>query len=110
MCVVRVVRARGCGVCWVLAAPFVLTPPPLLLLHTQPQQPREDERWQHDRYDGAAAAAPAGGLSTGGKLLVSNLDYNVTDDDMTVRMRQRMAAFAAPRVCCFPSCREERPP
>jgi hypothetical protein len=45
--------------------------------------------WQHDMY-GAAAAAPvaaagagAVALFTGGKLLVSNLDFGVTDEDLS---------------------------
>lgn len=61
----------------------------LLLLSTL--QPRQMEnKWQHDMYQGgfngvAQTQTPA---STGGgsKLLISNLDYGVSDDDIMVRL------------------------
>lgn len=42
-------------------------------------------QWQHDMFGSAAQVpvmAAVGGLSTGGKLLISNLDSGVNDDDM----------------------------
>jgi len=48
-------------------------------------------KWQHDRYENGGGARFAGGLRTGGggggvnaqaKLVISNLDFNVSDSDI----------------------------
>ena len=44
-------------------------------------------RWQHDMFQddfNGADVQHTPGRPTGGKLLISNLDYGVSDDDITV--------------------------
>lgn len=41
--------------------------------------------WQHDLFDvGAAASVVPGGMETGTKLYISNLDDGVSQDDVKV--------------------------
>jgi hypothetical protein len=61
----------------------------------QPARRAPDSAWQHDMYNGGfAPAAPAGGrgmggggIETGTKLYISNLDYGVSNDDIKVSRR-----------------------
>lgn len=52
-----------------------------------------DSAWQHDMYDDVQAVVPAaargvgGGIETGTKLYISNLDYGVSNDDIKVSIR-----------------------
>ena len=56
-------------------------------------QPKElPDRWQHDMFDGGAGGGGrnrrqsglGGGISTGAKLHISNLDFGVSDSDIQV--------------------------
>ncbi|EDO34287.1 predicted protein [Nematostella vectensis] len=55
-------------------------------------RPRElPDRWQHDKFDGrgsggrsfSGGSGGAGGISTGSKLSISNLDFGVSDSDIS---------------------------
>lgn len=77
----------------------------------QPVRRAPDSAWQHDMYDNFAPVVPAGsrgmggGIETGTKLYISNLDYGVSNDDIKVNLpslllaeAQNVARFS---LCCF---------
>lgn len=60
-------------------------------------------KWQHDMYQGgfngvSQAQTPARGGS-GSKLLISNLDYGVSDDDIMVRVSEREGVLTCNEYC-----------
>lgn len=78
-----------------------------------------DSAWQHDMYDNFAGVVPAGGrgmggggIETGTKLYISNLDYGVSNDDIKVclhptiirRLRKRCEIFVMLLLMCCASC------
>lgn len=49
---------------------------------------QEPDHWEHDLFDPGQQGGPrgrsVGGLSTGTKIVISNLDFNVSDSDIKV--------------------------
>lgn len=61
-------------------------------------QPRNiPDKWEHDMYDGAgrrsSAGGSSGGLTTGGQLQISNLDFGVTESDIRVWFKYPSCIF-----------------
>ena len=48
-----------------------------------------DGAWQHDKFQGGRGRGPVAGGS--GKLAISNLHFNVTNQDIKVRRRPRLS-------------------
>lgn len=62
-----------------------------------PSQPRElPDKWQHDMFDdhaGVQRSIQNTGSEASGKLLISNLDFGVSDSDIKVSFLNLLTCF-----------------
>lgn len=83
-------RERFCESSFADGLPGWCELPIMCSLCEQPVRRDPDSTWQHDMYENFLPAAPSsgrgvtGGIETGTKLYISNLDYGVSNDDIKV--------------------------